>query len=83
MYLCDTVPGARPDVMPDSMRPHACVGETTPADGGLDVGGIRGGHLGLCHGKAGPNLALQQRKQPLLLLCPAAIAGQYLHTATM
>ena len=50
-------------------------------DAGLDIGGIGRGHGGFGHGKAGTNLAFEQRLQPFLLLLRRAIAGQHLHIA--
>ena len=50
-------------------------------DGRLDVGGIRRCNRRLGHGEAGARPALQQRRQPLLLLFRGAVAHQHFHVA--
>ncbi len=51
------------------------------ADGQPDVGGVRGGDVGLRHGECGTDLALEQRHQPLLTLPVRAEEGEHLHVA--
>ena len=48
-------------------------------DAGLDVAGIGGRHRGFGHGEAGPDLAVEEGHQPLLLLRAGAVLGQHLH----
>ncbi|MNO66351.1 hypothetical protein D3C76_571370 [compost metagenome] len=52
-------------------------------DAGLDVGGVRGGHLRLGHQERRADLAVHQRRQPALLLLGAAVAQQHLHVAAV
>ena len=51
------------------------------AYGALYVAGIGGSHGRLGHGKAGADLAVQQRSQPALLVLGACEACQHLHVA--
>ena len=46
---------------------------------GRHVRGIRGSHVGLRHTKRGPDIALQERFEPDLLLLLAAVPVQHLH----
>src|SRR4028118_454195 len=48
---------------------------------GLDVGRVRGGHVGLGHAEGGADLPLQERLEPLLLLLCGPVAGEDLHVA--
>ena len=50
-------------------------------DAGLDVGGVRGGHIFLRHAEAGANLAFEQRLEPTLLLRRRAVARQDFHVS--
>ena len=45
------------------------------------VGGVRRGHLWFGHHVGRPDVAIEQRCQPLRLLGRRAVAGQYLHVA--
>eukprot|EP00955_Chlamydomonas_euryale_P114753 366301-Chlamydomonas_euryale.AAC.28 len=47
----------------------------------LDVGGVRRRDCLFGHRKAAPDVAAQQRQQPLQLLLPRAVLGQHLHVA--
>lgn len=49
----------------------------------LNIGSITRGNLGLRHQERRPNLALQQRVQPLPLLCFGAVFRQHLHIASI
>ena len=57
------------------------VGVAVAHDRGLDVGRVRGRHLGLGHGEGRADLALQQRLQVLLLELGAGVALEHLHVA--
>ena len=48
-------------------------------DGALNVCGIAGGHLWLCHAETRANLSIEERLQPALLLLFTAIQVQDLH----
>ena len=48
---------------------------------GLEQGGVRTGRVGLGHGKAGSDFALQQGFEPLILLLRSSVFGQNLHVA--
>jgi hypothetical protein len=50
-------------------------------DAALDVGGVGARHPRLGHREARPDLAVQQRKQPFLLLLRCAELGEDLHVA--
>ena len=50
-------------------------------DARLDVRGVGRGHGRLGHGEARPDLALQQRLQPRMLLFGRAVARQHFHVA--
>src|SRR5215472_1900804 len=50
-------------------------------DPGRDVGGIRGGHVGLGHAERRPDLPVEQRPQPAPLLLGAAELGEQFHVA--
>ena len=48
---------------------------------GCDVGRVRRSDIGLGHGEAGADLAVEQRLEPALLLLRACRSGQHLHVA--
>lgn len=52
-----------------------------PSDAQFDISSIAAGHIRLCHQERRPNLALQQRYQPPLLLRLAAVPSEYFHVA--
>lgn len=52
-------------------------------DAHLNVGGITRGDLRLGHQEGRANLALQQRVEPLSLLCLTAVLGNDLHVASV
>jgi hypothetical protein len=56
---------------------------TITLDGHLNVSGITGGDLGLCHEEGRSDLALKKRVEPLPLLCLGAIFGDDLHIASI
>lgn len=49
----------------------------------LDVRRIAGGHLGLCHEEGRADLAVQQGRQPLLLLGFVAVFGDDFHVSSV
>lgn len=49
----------------------------------LDIGGIRGSNARLGHEESRADLAIQQRRQPLLLLCLIAVLCQHLHVSSI
>ncbi len=50
-------------------------------DRGLDVGGIARSNAGFGHGKRRPDLAVEQRRKPALLLLLGGITRQHFHVA--
>ena len=50
-------------------------------DGHLDVCGVTGGDLGLCHQEGRADLALEERVEPLPLLSLGAVLGDDFHVA--
>src|ERR687897_1570885 len=46
-----------------------------------DISGVRGSHIRLGHREAGPDLTVEQRLQPPLLLLLCAVAYEHLHVA--
>lgn len=56
---------------------------TITLDGHLDVGSITGSNLGLRHEEGRSDLALEERVEPLPLLCLGTVLGNNLHVASV
>lgn len=47
----------------------------------LDVSGVTGGNLGLCHQEGGSNVSIQKWLEPFVFLCLCTILGKDFHVA--
>ena len=69
----------RPRRPPLAAVDHVLV--AVPLDPGRDVGGVRGGDVGLGHAERRPDLAVEQRPEPASCCCSGAELGQQFHVA--